>query len=229
MDARFAMALASVLAVTALAGCTGTFDVNQTEPIRVQVEGAPQTVVVRESDAGPQKVVVQTCKDKDPCDTDQIELKLTIHQVGSGACKVHVTVEDDDHNKLEERDVDVTEGGNATETTTTTTTTSTSSGNGTTNGTANTTATTTTSGGGTTSSQVIVQTFVINVKGKDNVVVLTQALQGSAQVQVDASEATANGNGVIGNETSGSMSSSGTTSVSTTNSTSSSGTSSGPY
>ena len=198
MDARFAVALAAALALVGLAGCTGSFDVNQTEPIRVQLEGAPQTVVVRDSDDEPQKVVVQTCKEKTACDVEEIEVQLSIKQVSSEPCRIHITVQDEDGNTIDERDIDVGgDTGNGSTTTTTTTT----SGNGTgTNGT--TTATGNSSTGGSTSAgQIVVQTFNINVKGKDNVVVLTQALQGSAQVEVNANDAKASGHSTIGSST----------------------------
>ena len=45
------IAVVSAFGLMALAGCTGSFDIDQTEPFRVQLDGAPQTVVVREGAA----------------------------------------------------------------------------------------------------------------------------------------------------------------------------------
>lgn len=46
--------LTSVLALfaTSLAGCTGQFDVKQTEPLRIQIDGAPQESRIAASDSG---------------------------------------------------------------------------------------------------------------------------------------------------------------------------------
>jgi hypothetical protein len=170
----------AVLAV-ALAGCTGGFTVNQTEPIRVQIEGQPQTVVVHDTDKDPQKVVLKACDSG----CDDVQVNVQVKKLADGPCRLHVIIQDEDGNTLEERDVDVDQEGSSSGSGSMTTT---ATGNETGNGTSSTPTTSASSGGtGTT----IVQNFVVNIKGKQNVVVLTQAIQGSAEVQVN----TANANG----------------------------------
>src|ERR1044072_5160109 len=92
----------AVLAV-ALAGCTGGFTVNQTEPIRVQIEGQPQTVVVHDSDDEPQKVILKACDSG----RDHVEVHVQVKKLADGPCRLHVIIQDEDGNTLEERDVDV--------------------------------------------------------------------------------------------------------------------------
>lgn len=179
MNAK-AIAGVTVLAMMALAGCTGGFTVNQTEPIRVQLEGAPQTVVVHESDAEPKRVVVATCEDTDdPCDTETVEVQVQVKQVAGDDCRVRITIQDEDGNTIEERDVDVKDDGDD------------DSHDGDDNATGD-NSTTAAPGPGGSTGQVVVQNIVVNVKGKDNVVILTQALQGSAEVQVNAVHASGN-------------------------------------
>src|SRR5688500_16125500 len=150
------MAVASVLALMGLAGCTGSFDIDQTEPFRVQLDGAPQTVVVREG-AEPQEVNVQTCPDTaDPCDVDEVEVKVDVRKTSTEACSIKVIIKTVSGEILGERIIDVGDddddgsaGGSAT-------------GNATGNGTGNATATgsvTGDSGGDTT-----VQNIFVNVK-----------------------------------------------------------------
>lgn len=201
-----------VLAGLALAGCTGTgnFDVQQTEPFRVQLEGSPQTVTVSDHDAEGKEVVVDTCND--PCDADVSSVLVKVNVVPQGACVIKVIVKDKSTGEvLEEREVD--SGGSSGSASATTTS---SGGNA---STATTTSGGSTAGGDTT----LVQNIVVNVKGGHNLVVLTQAVQGTADVQVSASQGSGtavNNDGSSGSGTS--MSSTGT--GSTDSSTSASGT-----
>jgi hypothetical protein len=202
MHAKHIAGMATALvAALAIAGCTGNFSVKQTEPFRVQIDGAPQTAVVAANDSQPERVEVETAGH------DNVEVKVQAQQVSSGPCKLHVKVQDKETGEvLEERDIDITVNVN-----------SGSTGNGTSNTTVTqtqtetqtVTQTTTASGQG----QVVVQNFYITVKGHHNVVVLTQALQGSAQVNVQA--VSAQGNGSVGGVTTDS----GSASASMTNST----------
>jgi hypothetical protein len=184
----------AVLAV-ALAGCTGGFTVNQTEPIRVRIEGEPQTVVVHDTDTTPQKVTLKAC---DTACAGDVEVTVQVKKLADGPCRLHVIIQDEDGTTLEERDVDVDqEAGSASAT-------SSASTNVTGNATGNetTSATATSSGSGTT----VVQNIVVNIKGKQNVVVLTQAIQGSAEVQVNTVNANGN-NSVSQGNTAGNMTS----------------------
>src|SRR5215210_6541741 len=99
------MAVVSVLALMGLAGCTGSFDIDQTEPFRVQLDGAPQTVVVREG-AAPQEVNVQTC-DADPCDVDEVEVKVDVTKTSTEACSIKVVIKTVSGEVLGERVIDV--------------------------------------------------------------------------------------------------------------------------
>ena len=176
----------AVLAV-ALAGCTGGFTVNQTEPIRVQIEGQPQTVVVRDSDPEPQKVTLKACDSG----CEDVEVKVQVKKLTDGPCRLHVIIQDEDGNTLEERDVDVDQEAGSTSASATPSPT----GNGTTTGNGTMTATSTGGSTGTT----IVQNIVVNIKGKQNVVVLTEAIQGSAEVQVNTANASGHASVTQGN------------------------------
>jgi hypothetical protein len=193
----FAVGLA-VLAV-ALAGCTGGFNVNQTEPIRVKIEGEPQTVVVHETDNSPQKVVLKACDNA----CQDVQVHVQVKKLVDGPCRLHVIIQDEDGNTLEERDVDVDqEAGSSGSASTgmTSSTTTTGTGNATGNETSSTetsSAASTATGGS--SGTTIVQNFVVNIKGKQNVVVLTQAIQGSAEVQVNTANANGNASVTQGN------------------------------
>jgi len=203
---------AALVAVLAIAGCTGNFSVKQTEPFRVQIDGAPQTVVVAANDSQPERVEVVTNG------AENVQVKVQAQQVSSGPCKLHVKLQDKDTGEvLEERDIDITvtfASGSSSSTMTTT-------GNGTGNSTVTQTQTqtvtqTTTAQSG--QGQVVVQNFFVTVKGHHNVVVLTQALQGSAQVNVQATSA--QGNGSVGGVTTDSGSASMTNSTAPASSTS---------
>lgn len=150
-----------------LAGCTTQIDMKQTEPFRIAVEGSGQTFTLDESD-DPQTVEVDTCTETmttcgDSNTERQIEVNVEVTQKSSEPCKVLVKVTDKSTGEeLERRIVDV--GG---------------SGNGTTNQTGNNT-------GDSNTGQVVVQNIVVNIKGKDNLVVITEAQQGTAQVNIAA-------------------------------------------
>lgn len=204
------IAVAAAVLALALAGCTGGFQVDQTEPFRIQLEGAPETVTVRDSDAEPQKVVVETCRDDaDPCDVEEVEVQFEVTQVSSGPCKVLVTIQDEDGQtiatKVIEVNVNIDSGDDADD------------GNGTAgNGTTTVTETRTETVG---SGQTVSQTMIVNVKGNKNIVVLTQAQEGSADVTVNAVKASGNAGVTIDEDETSSApttsASSGTTSAST--------------
>ncbi len=220
---RSMIAGALAVAALALAGCSGTgnFDVQQTEPFRVQLEGSPQTVQVSESDSSAKEVVIVTCQEpcddascSDPCD-GAVNVKVHVTPAAASACVIKVTIKDKVTGEvLETREVDASGSGSGSSSTTAT-------GNGT-NGT--TTVTQTETQTQTVSSATVVQDIVVNVKGNHNIVVLTQAIEGSASVQVSAAHATGNGEADAGTTSSvtasGSASVSSTSSASQTNSTS---------
>jgi hypothetical protein len=209
-----------VVAALALAGCSGTgnFDVQQTEPFRVQLEGSPQTVTVSDDDAEGREVVVDTCND--PCDDagdSAVNVKVQVTPTVASACIVKITIKDKTTGEvLEEREVDASSGSASASATMT----ATSDGNAT-------SATMTTSGDsgttGSSSGTTLVQNIVVNVKGSHNIVVLTQAIDGTADVQISASHGS--GNAVIGGS-SGTMTASSSATM-TTSSSSGDATSSG--
>jgi hypothetical protein len=206
------MAAASVLCLMALAGCTGSFDIDQTEPFRVQLDGAPQTVVVREG-AEPREVNVETCP-SDPCDVEDVDVQLKVTKTSMEACSIKVTIKTLSGEILDEKVIDVGSTGGDTGAT---------SGNGTGNGTTTVTETTTTtqaSGG-----DVTIQNLVVNVKGNKNIIVVTQAIAGAASIDIQAIQATGNADvdadqGGSGSTASASASATMTASSSPTNSTS---------
>jgi hypothetical protein len=182
MSATRPLAVALAVLAVALAGCTGGFTVNQTEPIRVQIEGAPQTVVVREGGEA-QEVNVETCpEDRDPCDVENVDVQLRVHKVSTEACSVKVTIRTVSGEVLDEVIIDV-DGVDADDGATT------GDGNATGNGTMTATATQT---GDAASGDTVVQNIIVNVKGNKNIVVVSQALEGSAEVNVQAIKASGN-------------------------------------
>lgn len=210
MNATMNVGVASVLALMALAGCTGSFDIDQTEPFRVQLDGAPQTVVVREG-AEPREVNVQTCpEDTDPCDVEDVEVQVKVEKTSTEACAIRVIIKTTSGEVLDERTIDV--GGSAT----TTSTASNGTGNGTGNTTVTETETTTAS-----SSNVVIQNLVVNVKGNKNIIVVTQALQGEANVGIQAIKASGNADVDADQDVGSTSSETMTATNSTTNSTSS--------
>lgn len=182
-----ALLFVAVLALTALAGCSGQVDVQQTEPLRIQLEESKQ-VAVSEADPEPKKVLVETCPE-DQCTIQQVEVEVTVTQVAvDGPSRVLVIVETEEGERLAEREVVV--GGNATSNTTS------SSATNTTSGTSTTSSSSSTSTSGTTGpvegdDTVVIQNFFIDVHGKDNLIVLTQAIEGEADVQVAAYDSSA--------------------------------------
>ena len=175
-------------AAIAMAGCTTKIETQQTEPFRIQLEGAPRTVNVDDGQA-PKQVEVVTCGSTSTCsstETKPIEVTVDVTP-SSGPCSVKITVKDKATGEtLDTRTVSA--GGN------------TSSGNSTT--------TVTTTQTVTSSQQTVTQNIVVNVKGKDNLVVITEAQQGSAQVNIAARNAST----TVDNGSSGSGSASTTTS-----------------
>jgi hypothetical protein len=177
------MAVVSALALMGLAGCTGSFDVDQTEPFRVQLDGAPQTVVVREG-AEPREVNVETCPEaEDPCDVGEVDVQVKVTKTSMEACSVKVTVKTTSGEVLDEQVIDVggDSGSNGTMTT---------DDNATGNGTTTVTETTTTTQAA--SGDVIIQNLVIDVRGNRNIVVVTEALSGAASVDIQAIQASGN-------------------------------------
>jgi hypothetical protein len=156
-----ALAISAALTMV-LAGCTGSFNVKQTEPIRVQIDGTSQTAKVDQSDAQPQKFVVEnTAK------VESIEVKVDVKQVSETPVTVMVTVVDQATNEtLATKEVAVG-GSSSSSASSMTGSPSASSSQG----------------------QTVTQNIVVNVKGKDNVVVITEAQQGTAEVNVAAREA----------------------------------------
>src|SRR5688572_7264900 len=140
MNATRPIAVGLAVLAVALAGCTGGFTVNQTEPIRVQIEGAPQTVVVREGES--KEVNVDTCpEDDDPCDTETVDVRLQVRKVSTGdACQVKVIVKTTSGEVLDEVIIDV-DGGASGSASATATGDGNTTGNGTTTGNATATAT----------------------------------------------------------------------------------------
>lgn len=214
--------IAGVFAVAALAlaGCSGTgnFDVQQTEPFRVQLEGEPQTVVVSEDDSEAKQVVVATCAD--PCKSQstepkQVNVKVLVTPAHADACVVKVVIKDQDTGEiLDEREVDT--GGSGS----TGTVTQTQTGTQTVTQTGTQTVTQTQSAS---SGQSVTQNFFVTVKGNHNIVVLTQAIQGTANVDVSASHASGQGvadSGDDGSTSTVSASATGTNATGTTSTTS---------
>jgi hypothetical protein len=200
MTATTPIAVATAFLALALAGCTGSFQVEQTEPFRVQLEGEPQTVTVRDTDTEAQRVTIETCgeTETESACADEVEVQFKVQQVASGACKILVTIQDEAGNTLETRVIDVAQGSGLTGSASTTTT---SSGNATGNATGNSTTTASGStGGSVVNNQVVLQNIVVNVKGSKNIVVVTQAQEGSADVDIKAVKASGHSTGIDGGD-----------------------------
>jgi hypothetical protein len=192
----------AIAAFVMLAGCTGQFDVVQTEPIQVEVDGEAESVRVSESDAEPARAGIDTQG------LETIEIEIEVAGVSSGPVTVIVEIQGPDNETLATETMTV---GNATF----------PPDNGTDDGTtpADTTNTTgadendsanetlpqdnaTSEPAPTEGDQTTIQTIVIDVRGKDNVVVVTQAVSGEAQVTLaahDASASSMDGNATDGN------------------------------
>lgn len=183
MNATTTAGVASVLCLMALAGCTGSFDIDQTEPFRVQLDGAPQTVVVREG-AEPREVNVQTCPDDaDPCDVEEVDVEVKVERTSTEACSIKVIVKTVSGEILGEEVIDV--GGDDDDGSASATATGNASGNGTGNATA-------TGPGDSDDGSIVIQNLIVNVKGNKNIIVVTQALQGEASVDIQAIKASGN-------------------------------------
>lgn len=233
MNATPIIGVASTFLVLALAGCTGGFQVDQTEPFRIQLEGAPETVTVRESDTEAKRVVVETCDDDldaDSCDVDQVDVQLEVKQVSTGPCKILVTIQDEDGRTIVSRIIDVSAGSDDDDLdddwdddgTGTPTSSSATGTNGTTSATVSATSSPSTPSGGQ-SGQTVIQNIVVNVQGHKNIVVLTQAQQGTADINIQAIKASGNADVDADQGTTGSATMTATTPAtnSTTNSTTS--------
>lgn len=218
MNAPTLFAVCALALSAGLAGCTGSFDVDQTEPFRVQLEGGPETVTVSDTDTEAKRVVVETCGDveADSCDVEQVDVQFEVKQVSSGPCKILVTIQDEDGQTILSRVIDVSlgdggddDGGDV-------------SGNASTN---TTSGNTTTSGDASDSSaQTVIQNIIVDVRGSKNIVVVTQAQEGSADINIQAIKASGNADvdadqDTTGSDPSGTMTA---TSTSSTNSTTSS-------
>ena len=162
-----------MLVAASLAGCTGEFDIEQTEPLQVQVNGEPRTVSVSEEDSEPQEIRVDNSGK-----AEAVQVTVEVRPMHAGPVTVLIIIEDSETGeRLAEQEISTGEGGNETTNTTTT-----SSGN------------TTTAPGSTTTApanqttEVTIQNIFIDVKGKDNFVVLTQAVEGDADVSIAAYE-----------------------------------------
>jgi hypothetical protein len=136
-----------VLVAAALAGCTGNFDVKQTEPLRIALEGAPAQVDLNDRDAREREIVLIT-----PTATTTgplvVKFDVTATQKSNTTPTIIIIVKDRDSGQtLARKDAVVS----------------------------NTTAT----------------SLDVDIKGRDNVVVLTQVINGSAIVNVAAHKASA--------------------------------------
>jgi DNA polymerase III alpha subunit len=183
MHTKLVAGAALVTLAMIAAGCTGSFNLHQTEPLRVQLDGESRAVKVAQSDAQPQKVLVEnTAKATD------VEVKVEVKKVSESPVTVLVTVQDSATNETLATKQITVGGTNTTQTNTTTTTSQTTN--------------TTTNPTGTTTGQVVNQNIFVNVKGKGNLVVITQAQQGTAEVNIAAhqvgSSTTQQGNGTYG-------------------------------
>lgn len=216
--------MASVLALMALAGCTGSFDIDQTEPFRVQLDGAPQTVVVREG-AEPREVNVETCpEERDPCDVEEVDVQVKVQKTSTEACSIKVVIKTVSGEILDEKVIDV--GGDDGDGSVSAT--ATSDGNMTSDGNETASATATATGGSDDGSgDTIIQNLVVNVKGNKNIIVVTQALQGEANVDIQAIKASGNADVDADQDATVSSTATMTATASPTNSTTN--TTTGPY
>lgn len=196
-----------------LAGCSGQFDVVQTEPLQIEVDGDGDNARVSESDAEPHRTSVETR------DLESVEIEVEVASASSGPVTVLVEVQGPENETLATKEITVqapdqadtatvqTTAANTTTAYTTNTTTANSTTSATTTASANETGNATsappadngTSGSGMDSSTTI-ETLVIDVHGKDNIVVVTQAMSGDADVTIAAHDASG-GSSVDGNAT----------------------------
>lgn len=184
------------LLALALAGCSGQVDVKQTEPLRLQLEESEQ-VAVSQADPEPQKLILETCPGSgtaDACGVETVEVEVVVQQP-EGPTRVLVRIETESGEPLVEREI--VAGGNTTNETTNTMSGTSSTPDTNTTSDSNTTSETTSS-----THTTVIQNIVIDVKGKENLVVLTQALEGEADVVVSASDVTGMAQPDDGNSTS---------------------------
>ena len=213
MTATTPIAVATAFLAMALAGCTGGFQVDQTEPFRIQLEGEPETVTVRDTDTEAQRVEVATdCETT--CAHEEVDVELTVEKVSSEACTILVTIQGDDGQTIATRTITVSGSGDGASTTTTSASAGNETGNATTNST--TTMTTGSTGGSAVQNNVVVQNIVVNVKGNKNIVVLTQAQDGAADIDITAVKASGHSAGIDNGDGS---TSAGTTTAATTTTT----------
>jgi hypothetical protein len=174
MNASILVGLSALL--MALAGCTGEFEVDQTEPIQVQIDdGDGETVTVRENEDA--KAV-----SFDTQDVERVEVVVEVTPVSDGPCTIVVIVEDADGNEIANERIDVPGSGDTDDNMT-------DDGN----------ETDDTDDGMEGDGDVVVQNIDVDVRGSKNIVVLTQAESGEADVNVMANSSS--GNTSTGNQT----------------------------
>lgn len=168
----------------AMAGCTGNFDIKQTEPIRVQIDGESQDgrvesgssnerkefTIERTQEVEAVKVVVKVIQVEDDDDGGPSPSATSTNATGNTTAPpqnetaaepaiIVIIIEDrDTKEKLEERRVEADAQGTSVE-------------------------------------------LVVNVKGHDNVVIVTQAVEGIADVSVAAKSGTEAASPTSGNAT----------------------------
>jgi hypothetical protein len=162
----------------AFAGCTGQFEVDQTEPIQVEIDdGDGETVTVRENEEA-QSVSFDTE------DVEEVEVVVEVTKVSDGPCMILVVVEDDDGNEIVSREIEV--GDNMSDENTTT-------GNE-------------TDEDDMEDGDTVIQNIQVDVRGNRNIVVIAESQSGDADVNIAANSSTgtsSQGNTTQGNETDG--------------------------
>lgn len=157
------IAIVSLLVVTAgLAGCTGEFQVDQTEPIQVEVDGERQSG--RASEASEQRFVVDN-----PDQAEEVNVEVTVKSVSEDPATVIILVEDADGQELAREEIST---GDATG--------DEDDGEDTTNETDDDTGA---------DSEATTQEINVDVKGKDNFVVIAQSEEGEADIDISATSA----------------------------------------
>ena len=206
---------ALVLLATAFAGCVGEFEIQQTEPLRIQVDGDSQDARLAANDSGGQGGAQATEKREFRIDTeDDVEQVVVVVEVKN------VEIEGDD------RDDDMgDDDDNATSSPT--------DDNETMNDTSRKAAVVLVIIEDRDTGEKLAEQEVeasessnkveldVDVKGKNNVVIVTQAVQGVADVNVAAMGSSAGGGGTGGTGGGATMTTGNTTSPSPTTTTSS--------
>lgn len=157
------LVLSMVGLAAALAGCTGQFDIEQTEPFRVQIEdGEARTVQVSADDDEPERIIVENDNE-----VERIDVRVVGTPQTEGRTVILVTIVNEDTDEVfAEQEIvlrDDTTGDNETD-----------------NG---------TDDGDGTITQVIQN---IDIRGSNNFVVLTQGVEGDAEVDITTTEARGN-------------------------------------